>query len=143
MEQIALIGLNFLDTTIKWPLCAETELLDRNGWERKYIDLSCSYGKENVEAMIKREFAVHKMVKSEGFTTSIASTGLRLHYGGRVFANSNDAMELVEKLQLLHNNFEEVYNKRPRNILNIFGELMKKAEREGKILKNITYCCSE
>lgn len=137
--KIASFGLKVADPTIPWPQEAEATLVDRPGWTRGRLKVRVAPGSpDEVEAMLRREFAVHRMIDSEGFATTFVVDGKRIHCGGMVFARSADAMALVEELQELCPDWHAAFGSGiAPHLRRAFGDAHDRAEREGKIMLNI------
>lgn len=68
------------------------------GWTLGGMGASRRVEKDHVPvpAWINGKFAVHPMLKDDGYTISIAQFGYRLSVDGRVFRNAQDACAVVE-----------------------------------------------
>lgn len=137
-EQFASVGISAADPSIPWPKrgTGGRELTDRAGWERRTIPVLMAGEAGEIEAMCRGELAANVMAEGEGFAISLASCGLRLSYGGRVFARCDDAMVAAEAMMMCKEPWESVrasgrYTPFQAEFLR---GIMEAAERCGQIL---------
>ena len=136
-------GLTFADMSISWPARgrAEKDLKDRDGWEKRTIPTICKGKPSTVEAMCCGDLAVNHMLgEEEGFAISLANSGFRISFGGRVFAKSTDCMMAAESMLEACQDWPRCevygYTEKQRNVLRT---VMEAAERRGEILLDRVY----
>lgn len=136
-DHVVSVGLKIADSNIPWPSQAEETLSDRDGWERKTIFVLTAPGQpDHVEAMVKREWAVPRMIGDPGFATTLVPSGFRLHAGGRVWATSEAAMETIERLQILCPDWAKAWNTNYTDRLRItFQSVHEDAEKKRTYLE--------
>lgn len=142
-EHVVAFGMKFLDPNIPWPTEAEQTLSVRDGWIPEKVRLStCKPEPVIVEAMCWGQFAVHKMVDDVGFAITCKANGLRLFSKGRVFARSDDAMAMVERLMTIWDGWTEFLDGKreaPDGVSTTFEAMHDEAERLGEIMKTVVY----
>ncbi len=120
------------------PAEIDTELVDRQGWERRLIPVIAYGHPTTMVAMCRGMLAVNKMLGNHdaGFATSLSATGFRLSIGGRVFARSMDAMIASERLLELRDDWETIEARRSWSAAQRrdFEQVILDAEQRGQIL---------
>jgi hypothetical protein len=122
-------------------------LHDRAGWFRDTLTVPSTTGPREVDAIFDgKGLAVHRMIVEDGygdgFCISDAESGLRLSYGGRVFASSDYAAKMAE--DFFDVMFDLAYCARIGSTLaEQSRETMRKAheaaERRGETLSTLVY----
>lgn len=140
---VAMFGLSVADPSIPWPArgSAETQLCERDGWERRTIPVVNAGRRTTMKAMCRGELAVNRMLGGdEGFAISLAHNGYRISYGGRVFARCADAMVAAEALQAACGGWAEIdASGFSQAQINAMCSVIEAAERRGEILLDRVY----
>ena len=140
MDQVpdyVLIGLSIADPTIPWPKpgSADLDISDREGWERRFIPAMADGFRIEIEAMVRGELAVNRMIEDEGFAICLADSGWRISYGGRVFARCQDAMRAAEEMMQWHKRWFTLRRQAfTAEQIQVLRDVMEPAERRGEIL---------
>ncbi len=140
MQTVALFKA---DHTIKWPDrgSAERSLCSRDGWEMRVIPVIDNGQPSTMETMCRDELAVNLMLGGdEGFAISLAVSGFRISYGGRVFARCADAMVAAEAMMASTTDWTscEAHGYSKAQIAALKA-VMEAAERRGEIMLDKVY----
>lgn len=122
----------------EWP-SPEAKLTPRDGWELGDVRISSIDGRKLIPAMLRGQFAVHGMDRSEGFCFSTV-TGYRITSNGRVFATADAAMAVSEICDECWDGWHAwvVGSRRlDPNAQKILNENFDKSQKEGHILRTI------
>jgi hypothetical protein len=134
----AIFGLISVDPSLTSRQHENPVLVDRPGWTRQTITITAYNHPVEVEAMTYRDFGVHHLTDDAGWTASTLGTNpaMRISSGGRVFADSDDAMRFVETLYEKCDNpgWIGIYNGFPEPFRTIFNDTTDEFEREGVML---------
>ncbi|MCV9964040.1 hypothetical protein OIU34_19350 [Pararhizobium sp. BT-229] len=141
----ALVGLTVARSGVVWPQ-ADAEFSEREGWVRGTIAPSLDGPKYVVDAMVRGDLAVHRMIGRdssgwidvEGWTISTIE-GLRITYGARVFATCLGATKVAEQMGT-ENPAWVAWAQRgtlPDEDREKLRLLFEKAEADGEILRSL------
>lgn len=127
-----------VDPTLTFREKENPVLVDRDGWQRAHIPILVNSAPRLVEAAISQDFGVHHMTDHPGWSIVLlqgSGPSVRISSGGRVFADSVDAMRFVEDLYYIRSTgWEHIYPDFPEPHRSIFNDVMDRYEREGVML---------
>lgn len=137
-DHVVTIGVSFADPSIPWPQrgSGETSLCEREGWTRQSIPVTIRGDLTTMEAMVNGQLAVNVMIEDVGFAISLAETGWRMSYYGRVFARCADAMVAAEAMMRENQSWHETIERGHYSDeqIRIIKRITDAAEQRGEIL---------
>lgn len=141
---IAIVGLALADSGAKFATAADPVLHERQGWAGPVeIKIDTKNGPVGVQAMTNGELAVHKLDRDDGWTITYIELGLRIHFGGRVFARSDGAMRMAELMLAVCPSWKGIFDESVPDVLRAARATVSKAyteaEERGEILRDLVF----